>query len=35
MPLGSPGMEGPRNDPYDVLLIRKDGSTGIYARYGR
>jgi hypothetical protein len=35
MPLGSPGMEGPRDDPYDVLLIRKDGRTSTYARYGR
>jgi hypothetical protein len=35
MPLGSPGMEGPRNDPYEVLLFRKDGRTSTYARYGR
>lgn len=31
MPIGSPGMDGPaygtRKDAYDVLLVRKDGST--------
>lgn len=31
MPIGSPGMEmGERFDPYDVLLIKDDGSTEIY-----
>lgn len=31
MPLGSPGMEqGPRRDPYDVLLVAADGSTSVY-----
>lgn len=36
MPLGSPGMEtnGPA-EPYDVLLVRKDGTTQVYARYPR
>ncbi len=33
MPLGSPGMEGPRSDPYEVLLVRKDGQYLIFARY--
>ena len=33
MPLGSPGMEGPRADPYEVLLIELDGRTRVYARY--
>ena len=33
MPLGSPGMEGPRADPYAVMLIGKDGSHSVYARY--
>ncbi|QNA89061.1 DUF411 domain-containing protein [Massilia sp. Dwa41.01b] len=33
MPLGSPGMEGPRNDPYDVLLVAKDGKTSVYRHY--
>ena len=37
MPIGSPGMDGPaygqRKDPYDVLLVAKDGSTTPYQRY--
>ncbi len=37
MPIGSPGMDGPkygaRRDPYDVLLVRKDGSTTPYQSY--
>ncbi len=34
MPLGSPGMDyGPEKEPYEVLLIRKDGSTEVFARY--
>lgn len=33
MPMGSPGMEGPRSDAYDVLLVRKDGSTSTYRHY--
>ena len=34
MPVGSPGMEdGTTRDAYEVLLIRKDGSTEVYARY--
>ncbi len=33
MPLGSPGMEGPRKDPYDVLLVLPDGSTRVYQHY--
>jgi hypothetical protein len=34
MPYGSPGM-GPAEeaDPYQVLLIKKDGSTSVYASY--
>ena len=36
MPAGSPGMEaGGRHEPYDVLLVLPDGSTKVYARYGR
>lgn len=32
MPIGSPGMEvGDRMDPYDVLLLKADGSTEVYA----
>lgn len=33
MPIGSPGMEGARNDAYDVLLIDAKGSARIYAHY--
>jgi hypothetical protein len=34
MPVGSPGMEqGAEFEPYDVLLIKKDGSTETFARH--
>jgi hypothetical protein len=34
MPLGSPGMEsGDDRDPYDVLLVRRDGTTEVFASY--
>lgn len=33
MPMGSPGMEGPRSDPYNVLLIDKQGGTSVYSRH--
>ncbi len=34
MPIGSPGMDyGSTREAYDVLLVRKDGSTAVYARY--
>jgi hypothetical protein len=33
MPLGSPGMEGARRDPYDVLLVKADGSYSVYQHY--
>lgn len=33
MPVGSPGMEGPRKDPYDVLLVKADGSYTVYQHY--
>lgn len=33
MPVGSPGMEmGTRFSPYDVLLLKKDGSSSVYTR---
>ncbi len=39
MPIGSPGMDGPeygsRRDPYDVLLVQKDGSSRVYQSYFR
>lgn len=33
MPLGSPGMEGPRKSPYDVFLVMADGSISVYQHY--
>lgn len=37
MPVGSPGMDGPvygdRKDPYEVLLLNKDGSARVYQSY--
>ena len=35
MPMGSPGMEGYRNDPYDVLAFNEDDSFAIYASYNQ
>lgn len=36
MPLGSPGMEVQgHSQPYDVLLVAKDGKTSVYAHYGK
>jgi hypothetical protein len=31
MPIGSPGMEGPNPQAYDVILLKKDGSTEVFA----
>lgn len=34
MPVGSPGMEqGSETEPYDVLLIKKDGTTEVFASH--
>lgn len=34
MPMGAPGMEqGGRRDPYEVLLVERNGGTRTYARY--
>jgi hypothetical protein len=37
MPIGSPGMDGPeylgQKDPYDVLLVKRDGSSTVYQSY--
>lgn len=37
MPIGSPGMDGPayggQRDPYNVLLIQKDGSVEVFNSY--
>lgn len=32
MPLGSPGMEGPNPERYEVLTFDKDGKTTVYAK---
>jgi len=33
MPPGSPGMEGPPPQAYDVLLIHRDGTYTVYGHY--
>lgn len=33
MPIGSPGMEGPNPQPYDVIAFEKDGSFSRYSSY--
>ena len=34
MPVGSPGMEqGGELEPYDVLLLNKDGTTKVFASH--
>jgi hypothetical protein len=37
MPIGSPGMDGPeylgQKDPYDVLLVKRDGNSTVYQSY--
>ncbi|MGB5831493.1 MAG: DUF411 domain-containing protein [Thiohalocapsa sp.] len=33
MPKGSPGMDSPRSEPYQVLLLRDDGSTEVFAEH--
>ena len=34
MPVGAPGMEyGEEREPYDVLMVRADGSTEVFASY--
>ncbi|CAG9172594.1 DUF411 domain-containing protein [Cupriavidus respiraculi] len=36
MPVGSPGMEqGPRADPFDVLLVRADGGARVFSSYNK
>ncbi|MDP3171914.1 MAG: DUF411 domain-containing protein, partial [Polaromonas sp.] len=39
MPVGSPGMDGKiygdRKDPYDVVLISRNGSSRVYQSYHR
>ncbi len=33
MPAGSPGMEGPRSEPYEVLSFDRSGAVQLFARY--
>lgn len=33
MPQGSPGMEGPESEPYEVLSFAANGAVALYARY--
>jgi len=33
MPAGSPGMPSNKPQPYDVLLVKPDGTTAIYQSY--
>jgi hypothetical protein len=34
MPMGSPGMEGPKSEAYSVLAVNKDGSVEVFSRHG-
>ena len=33
MPAGSPGMESNRPQPYDVLLVKPDGTSAVFQSY--
>jgi len=33
MPSGSPGMENGDHDPYDVLILKRDGKTEVFSSY--
>ena len=33
MPAGSPGMEMAGKEPYATILVRNDGTTGVFARH--
>lgn len=33
MPASAPGMDGKSQTPYDILLVKYDGTTNIYARH--
>jgi hypothetical protein len=35
MPIGSPGMEGPYPQPYEVLTFDKQGRTKVFSTHGR
>lgn len=32
MPIGSPGMEGGKPEPYNVMTFDKNGKTAVYAK---
>ena len=32
MPMGSPGMEGSRKDPYNVIAFEQNGKTSVFAK---
>ena len=32
MPVGSPGMQGPSSQPYEILAFNKDGNSWVYER---
>jgi hypothetical protein len=32
MPIGSPGMEGGKAEPYNVLAFERDGTSRVYAK---
>jgi hypothetical protein len=34
MPMGSPGMESPNPQPYDVIAFDADGNTTVFASHG-
>jgi hypothetical protein len=34
MPIGSPGMEGPNPEPYEVIAFTEEGSAHTYASHG-
>jgi hypothetical protein len=34
MPIGSPGMEGPNPEPYEVIAFTEEGSAYTYASHG-
>ena len=33
MPIGSPGMEGPNPEPYDVLAVGSDGKVTVWSSH--
>ena len=35
MPAGSPGMPSDKPQPYDVMLVKSDGTATIYQSYGK